>query len=349
MTKTNRTILVSASGSSIGLEVAKSLRLANRAEKIIGTEVSQWGEQLASQFCDETILVPRGDEAGYQDALRGILVERDVALAFINTEPELEKIGAISESVATIFSCPQGAALASCLDKSLLHQQLADQQLVAGTRTVTTTADIAEALTEFGKPIWLRCAVGPRGRGSIIVEQADEGAAWIEYWRRRGQSQEVWLAHEYLPGRNLNWTSIWRDGKLVVSSTGERLKYFLGEVAVSGITGNVSHCRLVNGQEANEVATRAIECLSVPAHGIFSVDLREDRNHVPRVTEINGRNAFRPLLYTQGGVNFPAILADVFLDDRAIDLPRYDAGKAGLEMFRGMDFEPLFQQTDLPA
>lgn len=360
-----QTILISAAGSSIGLEVAKSLRAVNGcaesggaesagqsqsgapgpSHRLLGTEVSWWGAQLAAQYCDEVVTLPRGDEPGFVAAFRELLESRDVALAFLNTDPEMEAIADVRDEIATPLSCPRQSVLADCLDKQRLHERLRERDLVAPTRVVRSRADVDDALARFGSPIWLRCAVGPRGRGSIIVQQPDEAIWWIEYWRRRGEGGETWLAHEYLPGRNLNWTSVWHDGELIASSTGERLKYFLAQVAVSGITGNVSHCRLVAGGQVNEIAKSAVLGVSDRPHGIFAVDLREDRHQRPRVTEINARCAFRPLLYTHGGANFPAILADLVLRGVRPAVPACDAALAGWEMIRGMDFEPLFRFT----
>ena len=76
-------------------------------------------------------------------------------------------------------------------------------------------------------------------------------------------------------------------------------------------------------------------------HGVYSVDLREASKGAPLVTEINARQAFRPLLYTHSGVNFSALLADLALHDKQPDLPAMNAQVAGMEIIRGMDFEPL--------
>ena len=65
MASAEKTILVTACGSSIGLEVLRSLDAARAnntnagSERIIGTEVSWWGTQIAEQYCDEVIRVPR--------------------------------------------------------------------------------------------------------------------------------------------------------------------------------------------------------------------------------------------------------------------------------------------------
>jgi carbamoyl-phosphate synthase large subunit len=335
------TILVSACGSSIGLEVARSLKMAGSDQRVIGSEVSWWGKQLGERFCDEVFLLPRGDEPGYVEALEQILQDQQVQLLLVNTDTELEAIEPVHDQLQVPASFPAGEALRICLDKQLLHEKLSGEQLVARTCPVSDGSQLEQALEEVGRPGWLRCSTGPRGRGSILIESADEGAAWIDYWRRRGGDEDQWLLHQYLPGRNFNWTSIWWQGELVVSAAGERLAYFLSQVAVSGITGNVSHARTVVDERLNETASRAVRAMDAEPHGVYSVDLREASEGVPLVTEINARQAFRPLLYTHSGVNFSALLADLVVHGKRPDLPAMNAQVAGMEIIRGMDFEPL--------
>ena len=340
----DKVLLVTACGSSIGLEVAKSLRKAERSERIIGTEVSWWGKQLGDQFCDEVIVVPRGDESDYEATIANIMADHRVDLTFVNTDPEIEALARIRDDLPSLLTCPTGEALAACINKKRLHDDLANHDLTARTMEIATEEDLQAALADLGSPIWLRCATGPRGHGSIPIENAADGWFWIEYWARRTQSKQTWLAHEYLPGRNLNWTAVWHDGELITSCTGERLKYFLADVAVSGITGNVSHCRIVPGNASNEIAAAAVRTVFQRPHGVFSVDLREDEHGGARVTEINARQAFRPLLYSTSGSNFSSTVADLFVYGKRPKLPQFDAGEAGWEMIRGMDFEPLFRK-----
>ena len=129
----------------------------------------------------------------------------------------------------------------------------------------------------------------------------------------------------------------------MAAACGERLKYFLSQVAVSGVTGNVSHCRLVDSSAVTPIASQAVRLADPHPHGIYAVDLREDSQGIACVTEINGRQAFRPLLYTQGSINFSDLfLQSMLFEDTVAAEPA--TVTIGLEMVRGMDFEPLFRQ-----
>lgn len=336
------TILVSASGSSIGLEVARSLRLSGYQGRLLGTEVSWWGEKLASEYCDEVVLLPRGDQEGYRESLLNVLEEKSIQLGMINTDPELEALASFRDQVDIPLSCPAAGPLAFCLDKGLLHEKLEPLGLVAPTAPVKNVQQLEAALQQLGAPSWLRCSTGPRGRGSILIERAEQGGFWIDYWNREGEEENHWLLHQYLPGRNFNWTSLWWQGQLVASAAGERLAYFLSQVAVSGVTGNVSHAHTVVDGTINDIAQKAVLAIDPQPHGVYSVDLKEASKDVPLVTEINARQAFRPLLYSHGGVNFSAILAGL-VSGEFPDLPPLDAIQPGMEIIRGMDFEPIFR------
>lgn len=338
-----KTILVTACGSSIGLEVLRSLHQSQAPIRVVGTEVSWWGKQIAQPYCQTVEVIPRGDSPEYLAALHSLIDKYNAELVFVNTEPELEALVEHRDTFQVELSCPAKFGLQACLSKQVLHDRLAGYNLTAGTVVVNDRQDLQQALDTLGSPVWLRCAEGPRGRGSIVVEHVDDGVFWMDYWRRRDAADDVWLAHEYLPGRNLNWTSIWKQGELVAAACGERLKYFLSQVAVSGVTGNVSHCRLVDSSAVTPIASQAVRLADPHPHGIYAVDLREDSQGNARVTEINGRQAFRPLLYTQGGINFSDLFVQSMLFEDTV-APEPATVTIGLEMVRGMDFEPLFRQ-----
>ena len=71
-------------------------------------------------------------------------------------------------------------------------------------------------------------------------------------------------------------------------------EYFMGHLAVSGVTGNINRGRLVNDERARTLAEQAVRFVAglagEPAHGLLTVDLREDRSGALKVTEINVRH-----------------------------------------------------------
>jgi carbamoyl-phosphate synthase large subunit len=81
----------------------------------------------------------------------------------------------------------------------------------------------------------------------------------------------------------------------------------MGHLAVSGITGNINRGRLINDERARTLAEQAARFLSgltgEPAHGLLTVDLREDQTGALKVTEINVRHVAATSAFAAGGAN----------------------------------------------
>tara|TARA_B100000579_G_scaffold436833_1_gene464059 strand:+ start:1346 stop:2383 length:1038 start_codon:yes stop_codon:yes gene_type:complete len=340
-----KTILVSACGSSIGLEVLRSIRMAERDERVIGMEVSWWGSEVAREYCDEVIIVPRGDDANYASNLIDVIETHSVDLLFLNTEPEIEAIIDVRDSMNIPVSCCYSDGLSPCLDKKHLHERLEGLGITARTKVVENIDDISIAISDWGPKVWLRCTKGPRGNGSIIIEDTNVAELWINKIAAESEFRYEWMVHEFLPGRNYNWTSLWKEGELLMASSGERLEYFMADVSISGVTGNVSNCRTIDSETIQKISIEAVKrSIDMPS-GIFSVDLKGNKNDHPIVTEINARQAFRPLLYAKSGKNFSLAFIDSFLHGLDLGRAALNEPPIHLEMIRGMDFEPIFRKV----
>jgi carbamoyl-phosphate synthase large subunit len=149
------------------------------------------------------------------------------------------------------------------------------------------------------------------------------------------------MAQELLPGRNFNWTGIYRRGELVAAAAMERISYWLGQLVPSGITGQVRQAVTVVDPRLDAVGDLAARALEASPDGIFSVDLRENAAGEPRLNEVNPRPAGRPWLYACAGVNIPLAA----LRSR-LGLPLGEAVapaglRAGIRLFRQLDSEPV--------
>jgi hypothetical protein len=90
-----------------------------------------------------------------------------------------------------------------------------------------------------------------------------------------------------LPGRDFACQSLWKDGRLLLVKTCERLSYFEGGSQPSGRSSIAGLARTVREPRVVDVSARAIRALDPRASGAFSVDLKEDAGGVPCITEIN--------------------------------------------------------------
>jgi carbamoyl-phosphate synthase large subunit len=197
--------------------------------------------------------------------------------------------------------------------------------------------DILDAGLKLGYPFWMRATRGAGARGATEVLTPDQGAYWWMYWRERRVDWE-WIAEGFLPGRDYAWTSIWHEGRLVVSTARERLQYMYPHLAPSGRTGTPVAARIVHSEAVNTMATEAVLSVSDRPHGTYCVDLREDGDGTPRPTEINCGRFFTTSYHTAAmGVNFPDIYVRLAMGDRVPDVPQYDALPDGAVWLRHID------------
>ena len=126
----------------------------------------------------------------------------------------------------------------------------------------------------------------------------------------------------------------------------------MSKVAPSGITGNTSFGRLLNEPQLVDKAVEAIdilfEKLDVKKHGFFTVDLKEDEEGKPFITEVNVRMVAFNLSFAVGGANFTKDIVDLLNQDKNIDLDyKMYEFEPNTIFLRDVDAEPkLMKETD---
>jgi len=128
-------------------------------------------------------------------------------------------------------------------------------------RTAKTIGDLAP------KTYWLRDTDGAGGKGAQMISS-------------------------FLPGRNYSCEFAVNHGKIIGSFVKERISYSL-KYKTEGVenvgSSVVSVCR--DNIEVIKIANLALQCVAdatkTELHGFYGIDLKEDENGVPKVTEIN--------------------------------------------------------------
>jgi biotin carboxylase len=143
-----------------------------------------------------------------------------------------------------------------------------------------------DAAQELGYPHWLRARHGAGAKGAILARSWKEERHWFGFWRERDPSIDL-VAEAFLPGRDLSWASVWHKGEVKAAFARERLEYLYPHLTPEGLTGTPTRARIVCEPAVDEMAAAAVRAIDEEPHGIFSVDLREDADGVPRPTEIN--------------------------------------------------------------
>lgn len=212
------------------------------------------------------------------------------------------------------------------------------------------------ARDRFGLPFWLRATRGAGAKGAILVSEIEQGYHWLRFWETRGSEME-WVAEEYLPGRDLAWSSVWYDGELQSSFARERLEYLYPHLTPEGLTGTPTIARIVHDNRVNETAYAAVLAVDTKPHGIYSVDLREDDAGIPRPTEINAGRGFTTfgLWSLTSGPNFLDLAVRLAVDGPSWWLYRpdiaqpekWDALPEGLTLYRHIDCRFTFTRRPI--
>jgi len=337
-------ILVTGAGGPAGINFVMSLKIAPEKMFIVGTEANEYFFHLVPT--DKKYLVPKATEANYIDRLNEII--RKEHIEFVHVQPDIE-VAIISEKrerlEANVF-LPSKNAVRICQDKFESAKLWKKHNVpVARFQELRGESDIDNAFKEFGKPIWIRARHGAGGKGSTPAYKKETALSWIKYWKSRNVHWEF-IAQQHLPGRNIGFHSLWKEGELVTSMARERLQYIYPHLAPSGITGTPSAQRTIHDDEVNEVGTKAVMSINSNFSGIACVDLKENKEGVPCVTEINAGRMFTTsfffshaskILRKDHYANIPYLYVKLAFRENIPNIPKYNILPENIYWIRHID------------
>ena len=336
-----RRILVTGAGGSPAANFVHSLRLAPEPFFVVGSDTGKYHLELAP--VDARYLLPRAEDPGYLDELNALIEAEGIEV--VHPQPEQEVL-ALSRQAAQVRArtlLPRPETVEVCQDKERFAARIAEAGLPA---PEFARAESEEALRDATARIlkrrelaWVRAVRGAGARASLPVSTPDQAAAWVQYWvDRRGLDVADFMVSEFLPGREFAFQSVWLDGRLVTSAARERLEYVFGHLMPSGQSSSPSVARTVHREDVNELATKAVEAVDPQATGVFCVDLKEDADGRPLVTEINAGRFFTTSNFmAEAGANMPYQYVRLAYGEDVNGLPRYDAVEEGLYWVRMID------------
>ena len=342
-------ILVTGAGGPAGWNFIKSLRFSGEKMYIVATDVNKWHLEYLRDIADKHYLAPRCTEKNYISVLNEVIESEGIELVHPQPDIEVRVISENREKIEATTFLPSKEAIRIAQDKFATAERLGKKGIPTP-RTIfirddRLEEDVERAFEEFGSPIWIRATMGAGGRGSTPAYNVDTAVHWIRYWRARGVDWQF-IAQEYLPGRNIAFMSVWKDGELIVSQARERLEYIYPHLAPSGITGTPAVARTISDKEVNEVATETVLAIDPNANGVFCVDLKEDRNGVPYVTEINaGRFFTTSFFYAYAAKKLGIWYGNIvyvyvklaYRESIPRNIPKYDVLPQGLYWIRHID------------
>lgn len=289
-------------------------------------------------------LVPKANDPSYVPVMKDIVREHNIV--FIHAQPDVE-IPILQENFPDRVFLPNKKTIQICQDKFQSYELWRKAFLsVPETIMLDEPDDIRRAFGRFGSPIWIRAIKGAAGNKSFPAKTIEMAVAWLNHYEGWGK----FSAAEYLMGvdgkwgrTSVTWTSLWKDGELVVAQGRERLTWAYADRAPSGITGLTGIGKTVSDAIVDSIAVRAIKAIDEKPHGIFSVDLTEDKDGTPCPTEINiGRFFTTHQFFTEAGLNMPEIYVRVGLgEDMLLPAVRVNPLPTDLYWIRSIDREPV--------
>jgi carbamoyl-phosphate synthase large subunit len=311
---------------------------------LVGTDSNEYFLHLTTT--DRKYLAPRAKDPSYIDTLNEIISKEQIEFLHAQPDVEVEVVSENREKINANVFLPSKAAVKACQDKLASAKVWKRKNVpVAKTIQLQKDDDIDKAFADFGSPIWIRATHGAGGRGSTPADNRETALSWIKYWKSRGVNWNF-IAQEHLPGRNIAFHSVWKEGELVTSMARERIEYIYAYLAPSGIMGTPAVQRTVHDKAVNKISTDAVLAVDSNFSGIASVDLKENKQGVPCVTEINPGRMFTTSFFFSFAskvlrkdycANIPYLYVKLAYREGIPEMPKYDVLPADVYWIRHMD------------
>jgi carbamoylphosphate synthase large subunit len=285
-------VLVLGAGSGAANNLVASLRASLPGLTVLGCHEDPF--ILAKSTADRTYPLAEGPRA-IEQILEIVRLE-GVDLVIPTGDGDVTRLSQHRAVLGGRVYLPSKVVIDLCQDKCDLATVLAQHGVpvpVSLPITDRETIDEVVAKLAWAPGLWCRTRAGTRSLGATPSTTAAQVRAWLLLWEElRGVPASAFMLAEYLPGRDFLCQGLWREGRMVLVKTFERLSYFGGENSPSGVSSLSSLAKTVVDDRVVDVCARAIRALDPDASGAFSIDLKENVEGVPCITEINAGRFF---------------------------------------------------------
>ena len=332
-------ILVTGCGGAASGNFIQSLRMSDEKYYIVGTDTSKYNIHL-SRADVSYISSPVTDES-YLDNLNNIIKKENIDMVHAQPDPEVLHLSRNRKKVNAILELPTRPTIEICQDKVELANYFTSQDIPVPILFNHAPRD------ELKGKWWLRAIRGAGAKASLLVTSMKEVVMWVDYWEKHyGLGYDDFMMSEYLPGREYAWSSIWKDGQLITSQARERVEYLMGHLTPSGQTSSPSVARTIHNEDVNQICTDAVMALDCELSGIMCIDLKENANKVPCITEVNAGRFFTTSYFlTRAGCNMPHYYIKSAMGESIPKLDKYNCIDKNIYWIRGMDNRPVMRKN----
>ena len=348
-----KTILITGIGGLTPRSIATIIRKNQPDYRIIGCDI----EKKAMGFfmrglVDDYYIAPRCDSPDYFAWMEKLVAEKAIDYAFVQPEAEIVVWGEYYEKNGR-YPCP---VLMGC---KLLSESLRDKSIMAdlleGTEFIPKTIKVTQENPRFedvekiiGFPCWIRATEGTGGFGSLRLDDLSSYRSWLFINAKIPE----FTVSEFLTGRHLANQMLYYNGEYVKGAALECVEYVMANTAPSHVTGNTHFGRFLNEDKINEFCDRCIKYLEkklhVPAHGILSFDLKEDKDGNMKVTEVNIRHMAYTGVMANVGFDLIEDTIRIMEDGNADSIVRdqYHHYEKPYIFLRDVDVEPIILDNE---
>lgn len=302
-------VLVLKAGSGAGNNLIRSLKAGDAQLFLVGCHHDRF--VLKKSLADLNYIVPAAEPFS-GDALCRLVREEAIDLVIPTTDADVLWLSAIRARLECRTLLARHPVIEKCQDKFALTTFLRERNIAAPETYAIEDLDDLDTVFERFAPrsrLWCRIREGTGSFGAIPVNSPSQVRSWISYWEEmRRVPPGSFTLSEYLPGSDLCVQCLWSRGTLILTKMAERLVY-LDSGSPSGVSSTPALAKTVLNKRAMETCERAIRAIASDAAGIFFVDMKEDEQGTPCITEINaGRFATITNIHDLTGIHNMAAL-----------------------------------------
>lgn len=334
--KNIKRILILGAAGPPGVNVINSLRLTKEKLYLVGTDANKF--HLEWPDLDKYYNIPSYHEVGYKESIKKIIAKEKIDFVHAQPDQEVSALSAMRDELDVLVCLPKKEVIDILQDKlesAIIWHKAGLHNFK--TLEVNNGKDLKNAAKKIGLPIWMRAKTGAGARGATLVENINTGVFWMKYWRAR-KSNWPFIVQPFLPGKEYAFQSLWFNGKLINSQGRERIEYIFPHISPSGRTGTSAVTKTVHNKKLNVAATKSILSVDPRPHGVYSVDLMEDKKGNITPTEINGGRFFATtFFYSKAGLNQPYHMIKLTFGEKLPPQKKYNFLEKDLYWIRHID------------
>jgi predicted ATP-grasp superfamily ATP-dependent carboligase len=281
-------VLVTGAGSGPSNNLIRSLKAGAPSLVVAGCHSDRF--VLKKSEAKRNFLVHPATHRAFRRDLARVLDRTRGDLVIPTTDAEVWALSRVRSRLRGQVFLPPRSVIELCQDKYRLSRFLSSRGVaVARTYAVQSLAGVPGIFRRMGAtPLWCRVRAGSGSVAAIPVRTPRQAQAWMAYWATmRDVPIGSFTLSEYLPGRDFGCQSLWDRGRPVLTKAFERLSYIAAGGHPSGVSSVAALARTAVDPRVRETTIRAVRALGRDISGLFSVDLKEDREGTVCVTEIN--------------------------------------------------------------